>query len=189
MIKDLILTTRTVRRFYQDVPIKNETLRELIDIARLAPSATNMQPLKYLLYNDPKWNAVIFPHLVIGDEKCGPPVDGEKPSAYIIILHDTTIDMHGRIDHGIAATYILLAAAEKGIGGFMLGWIQRDKIVKALNIPPRYKVLLVIALGKPKEKVVLEMVGPDGDTGWWHDDELVHHVPKRTLDEIILDYK
>ena len=128
-------------------------------------------------------------HLVIGDDKCPPPVEGERPTAYIIILHDTTIAMHGRIDHGIAAQNILLGAAEKGLGGFMLGWIERDKICKALDISTRYKVLLVLALGVPKEKVVLETVGPDGDTGWWHDSDGVHHVPKRKLGEIIVDEK
>ena len=189
MIKDLILKNRSVRRFYQDVPVEINTLHELIDLARFAPSATNMQPLKYIICCDPKWNALIFPHLVIGDEKCPPPIEGERPSAYIVILHDTTIAMHGRIDHGIAAQNILLGAAEKGLGGFVLGWIERDKICKALDISTRYKVLLVLALGVPKEKVVLETVGPDGDTGWWHDSDGVHHIPKRKLEEIIVDEK
>ena len=97
--------------------------------------------------------------------------------------------MHGRIDHGIAAQYILLGAAEMGLAGFMLGWIQREKLVEALNISSRYKVLLVLALGIPKEKVILETVGPDGDTRWWHDEDGVHHVPKRTLKEIIVEVK
>lgn len=189
MIRDLILKNRSRRRFHQDVPIELETLRELVDLARFAASASNQQPLKYILCRDPKWNSLIFPHLVIGDDRCPPPVEGERPSAYIIILHDTTIPMHGRIDHGIAAQNILLGATEKGLGGFMLGLIQREKIRKALDIPSRYNVRLVVALGKPKEKVVLETVGSNGDTRWWHDSEGVHHVPKRSLDNIIVDEK
>ena len=189
MIKDLILKTRSIRRFYQDVAIDIDTVRDLVDLARCAPSATNLQPLKYMLCCDRKVNQLIFPHLNIGDERCGPAVEGERPSAYIIILRDTTIEMHGRIDHGIAAQYILLGAAEKGLGGFMLGWIERKNLVESLNIPPRFKVLLVLALGVPKEQVVLDTVGPDGDTRWWHDEEGVHHVPKRSLNEIILEEK
>jgi nitroreductase len=97
--------------------------------------------------------------------------------------------MHGRIDHGIAAQYIMLGATEMGLGGFMLGWIERKKIAGVLGLSDRYKVLLVVALGKPKEKVVLDTVGPDGDTGWWHDSNGVHHIPKRKLNEIIVDEK
>ncbi|MFC1951296.1 nitroreductase family protein [Chloroflexota bacterium] len=189
MIKDLILKTRSVRRFYQDVPIEVDTLRQLVDLARYAPSATNMQPLKYIICCDPKWNEKIFPHLGIGNEECESPAEGERPSAYIIILHDTTIAMHGRIDHGIAAQYVMLGATEMGLGGFMLGYIQREKIAEVLGLTDRYKVLLVVALGKPKEEVVLETVGPDGNTSWWHDSDGVHHIPKRKLDEIIVDEK
>ena len=81
MIKDLILKTRSVRRFFQNEPVVIDTLRELVDLARYAPSATNLQPLKYILCCNPKVNALIFPHLNIGDERCGPPVEGERPSA------------------------------------------------------------------------------------------------------------
>jgi nitroreductase len=186
MIRDLILKNRSCRRFYQDIPIELETLRELIDLARLAPSATNLQPLKYIICCNPRFNTLIFPYLGIGDDRCPAPVEGDRPSAYIIILKDTTIPMHGRIDHGIAAQNILLGATEKGLGGFMLGVIQREKIRSVLDISSRYDVLLVLALGNPKEKIELATVGPDGDTRWWHDKDGVHHIPKRHLDDIIV---
>jgi hypothetical protein len=46
--------------------------------------------------------------------------------------------------------------------------------------------LLVLALGKPKETVVLETVGPEGDVKYWRDEQSVHHVPKRRLEDIIV---
>jgi len=68
----------------------------------------------------------------------------------------------------------------------MIASIKRQELAEALNIPPRHEILLVLALGKPQETVMLETVGPDGDIKYWRDSEGRHHVPKRTLDEIIV---
>jgi len=188
MIRDLVMKNRSYRRFYQEVAIELETLRELVDLARLSASAANRQPLKYILSCDPQKNALIFPHLSwAGALKDWPgPSEGERPSAYIIILGDTEISQAFGCDHGIAAQSILLGATDRGLGGCMLGAVQRDELSKALGIPPRYEILLVLSLGKPKEKVVLETVGPDGDFNYWRDSDSVHHVPKRPLDDIII---
>ncbi len=189
MLRDLILRNRSYRRFYQDVAIDEQTLRELVDLARLSPSSGNLQPLKYLLSCDPQKNALIFTHLIwAGYLRDWPgPAEGERPSAYIVLLVDRELakDTSGG-DHGIAAQSILLGAAEKGFGGCMIGAIDRQGLKKALNIPRRYKILLVLALGKPKETVVLESVGPSGAIEYWRDNDGVHHVPKRPLDELIL---
>ena len=188
MIRDLILRNRRYRRFYQEVDIKLETLRELVDLARLSASAANMQPLKYILSREPQRNSLIFPHLAWARylKDWSGPCEGERPSAYIVILRDTEISRSFGCDHGIAAQSIMLGATEKGLGGCIIASIDREGLRKALEIPPRYEILLVLALGKPKEKVVIETVGPDGDTRYWRDSEGVHHVPKRTLDDIII---
>ena len=68
----------------------------------------------------------------------------------------------------------------------MIASIERDGLRRALEIPQRYEILLVLALGKPKERVVVEGVGSDGDVKYWRDSDGVHHVPKRSLDEIII---
>jgi len=188
MLRDLIMKNRSCRRFYQEVAIERETLRELVDLARCSASAANRQPLKYVLSCDPKKNAVIFSHLGFAGllkDWPGPP-EGERPSAYIIILLDTEISKSAGCDHGIAAQSILLGAREKGFAGCMHGAVKRDELSKALGIPPRYEILLVLSLGKPKEKVVLETVKPDGNTSYWRDSKGVHHVPKRPLDDIII---
>ncbi|MGA2671045.1 MAG: nitroreductase family protein [Dehalococcoidia bacterium] len=188
MIRDLILKNRSCRRFYQEVDIKLETLKELVDLARLSASARNAQPLKYILSCEPQRNLLIFPHLTLAAylKDWSGPVEGERPSAYIIILGDTEISRFWDYDAGIAAQSILLGATEKGLGGCMIANIGREGLRKALEIPPRYEILLVLALGKPKEKVVIETVGPSGDTKYWRDSQGVHHVPKRPLDDIII---
>lgn len=160
-----------------------------MDLGRLSPSGANLQPLKYILSCEPQKNALVFPHLRwAGYIKDWPgPAEGERPSAYIVILGDTEIRKQFECDHGIAAQSILLGASEKGLGGCMIGSIDREGLRAALKISPRYEIFLVLALGKPKETVVLETVGTSGDIKYWRDGEGKHHVPKRTLDEIIID--
>ena len=188
MLKGLINKNRSYRRFDQEYSIKPKVLRELVEFARLSPSAANLQPLKYILSSDPKKNALIYPHLSWAGylKDWSGPKEGEKPSAYIIVLGDTQISKSFGCDHGIAAQSILLAAAEKSLGGCMIGTLNKEGLRKDLDIPLQYEILLIIALGKPKEKVVLERVGPKNDIKYWRDAQSVHHVPKRSLDEIIL---
>lgn len=188
MIRDLVVSNRSCRRFYEDVVVEQETLRELVDLARLSASGANLQPLKYILSADPQKNALIFPHLGWAGylKAWAGPSEGERPAAYIVILGDTEIRRDFGCDHGIAAQSILLGAREKGLGGCIIASIQRKRVRKALDIPDRYEILIVLALGKPKEEVVIEEVGPDGDIKYWRDSEGVHHVPKRSLDEIII---
>lgn len=188
MIKDLVLQNRSCRRFYQDVAVELKTLRELVDLARLSASGVNRQPLKYILSCDPEKNAVIFPHLSFASQlrDWSGPLEGERPSAYIIILGDTEISKNFFCDHGIAAQSIMLGAREKGLGGCIHAGVRRNELIKALGIPPRYEILLVLSLGKPKETVVIETMGASGDFKYWRDAEGRHHVPKRSLDDIII---
>jgi nitroreductase len=188
MLKDLVIKTRSYRRFDQGVAVSRETLLELVELARCSASGVNRQPLKYILSNEPGKNALIFATLAWAQllKGWGGPKEGEKPAAYIITLGDKEISQSFGIDPGIAAQSICLGAMEKGIGACMLGNIKKDVLRKSLVIPERYDILLVIALGKPGEKIVLETVGPDGDTVYWHDANDVHHVPKRKLDDMII---
>lgn len=188
MLRDLILENRSYRRFHGDTGVEEETLRELVDLARFSASGGNVQPLKYILSNDPKKNASIFSCLAWAGylEDWPGPVEDERPSAYIIVVGDKDICEAFGCDQGIAAQSILLGAAEKGLGGCMIGSIKRKKLCEALNVPERYEILLVLALGKPKETVALDEAGDDGDIKYWRDDKDVHHVPKRPLGDIIL---
>jgi len=186
MISELIRKNRSFRRFHQDVAIPESDLREMVDNARLTPSGRNAQTLRYLLSNTPEMNARIFPTLswagyLIG---WGGPKEGERPSAYIVILNDDTISKTYFCDHGIASLAILLTAVEKGYGGCIIASVKHDALREALNIPEQYSIVQVIALGKPAETVVIEPV-IDGDIKYWRDEQGVHHVPKRALDSII----
>ena len=188
-VKELVLKNRTYRRFYQDVKIELSTLRELVDLARLSSSGANLQPLKYILSNEAEKNGKIFRHLRWAGylKDWDGPAEGERPSAYIIVLGDKRISTNYFWDHGIACQSILLGATEKGLGGCMFGSANKKGLMEDLNIPDIFEVLVVIALGKPKEKVVLEEVDETGDIKYWRDENQVHHVPKRKLDDIILD--
>ena len=188
MLRDLIIKNRSYRRFYQDVTVERATLRELVDLARLSASGSNLQALKFRLSCDADENAKMFACLGwAGYLKDWPgPAEGERPSAYIVILGDKEISQSFGVNPGIAAQSILLGATEKGLGGCIIDSVDKPKLAQALEISDRYEILLVLALGKPKETVVLEAVGPEGDVKYWRDSQGVHHVPKRPLDEIIL---
>ena len=188
MLKELIRNNRTYRRFYQKVDIDRTVLEELIDLARLSSSGANLQSLKYIISNELDKNNLIFKHLKWAGylTNWDGPVDCEKPSAYIIILGDKNISTNFFWDHGIASQSILLGACEKGFGGCMFGSINRDGLRESLNIPEIYEILLVIALGKPKETVVLEELNGNESIRYWRDETGVHHVPKRKLQDIIL---
>ena len=189
MIKELIKKNRTYRRFYEDFAIERNTLEELVNLARLSASAANRQPLKYILSCEKDKNDLIFPTLAwAGYLKDWPgPDEEERPSAYIIMLLDTEISKNYWCDPGIAAQSILLGATEKGLGGCIFASVKKDELRSVLKINERYEILYVLAVGKPKEKVVLETVRTDRDIKYWRDNQGVHHVPKRSLREIILE--
>ena len=188
MIAELIRQNRSCRRFDQTHTVAMESLRELVDLARLSASAANRLPLKYVLATRPQMNDRIFACLTWAAYlKDWPgPREGERPTAYILILGDSTISKEINCDHGIAAQSILLGAREKGLAGCIFGTVNRKKLMELLDLPPRYKILLVLAIGKPKEQAVIEAVGSDGNIRYWRDEEEVHHVPKRTLADIII---
>lgn len=185
---DLVKGNRSFRRFDQSVKVGIDTLKQLVELARCSASAANLQPLKYVLCSDETMNKSIFDCLVWAAylKEWKGPGDGEQPSAYIVVLGDKSITENFRCDHGIAAQSILLGASELGLGGCMLAAINHKKLRPLLKIDAGHEVLLVIALGKPAETVVLEDVGEGGSIRYWRDSDDVHHVPKRSIDEMVL---
>ncbi len=187
-LEELVLRNRSYRRFDESRPVARETLVELVDLARRTASAANRQPLKYVLSADPETNGRIFPCLAwAGYLKDWPgPIPGERPTAYIALLVDETVTKDWWCDDGIAAQTMLLGAVERGLGGCMIGAIQKERLREALAIPEHLRIRLVLALGVPAETVVLEDLPPGGDVRYWRDAEGVHHVPKRRLEEIVV---
>jgi len=188
-IRDLIVKNRSYRRFYQDEKVTPDQLRKLVDLARLSPSGANLQPLKFIFSNSAEKNDMIFPCMAWAGylKDWAGPEEGERPSAYIIILGDASIKTEPKNDQGIAAQSILLGAVEMGLGGCMIGSIKREKLRDSLGISAQYEILLAIALGKPKETVVIDDMGSDNDVRYWRDENQVHHVPKRSLNDLILE--
>lgn len=188
-LRDLVLKARSYRRFHEDVLVKRQTLKMIVDFARLSASGGNLQPLKYVLSCEAETNAKIFSCLSWAGylKDWAGPAEGERPPAYIVIVGDTEIAKSFGCDHGIAAQNITLAATEMDLGACMLGAVRRKALRNILNLPARYKILLVIAIGKPREKVTIDRVAADGSITYWRDINELHHVPKRSLNDVILD--
>ena len=188
MIEDIVKSNRSYRRFFEDRRISRDVLLKLVNLGRLSPSGANLQPLKYMVATSPDECGQIFPSLAwAGYLKEWPgPKEDERPSAYIIILGDTGISKNFGCDHGIAAQSIMLGASEMGLGGCMIGSINRDDLRKTLRIPAEMEILLVLALGYPREQVVLDEAALGESIKYWRDEKGIHHVPKRRLQDVVL---
>lgn len=187
----LLAKNRSCRRFDQARTLDQRTLVKLIALTRFCPSGANRQPLKYLIACHPEKNADIFRHL--GWAKWLPdwsgPAEGERPAGYVVILGDRRIADRFDHDAAIAAFGILLAATEQGLGGCMIGWIDREGLGQTLAIPDQFEILLVVALGAPKETVVLEDATSPDDFPYWRDSDGTLHVPKRPLAELLVRFE
>jgi len=189
-MKELVKKNRSYRRFYQDHEISELQLMELIDCARLTASSRNIQAIRFMIFNSSAMNNRIFPNLSWAGyiQDWDGPVEGERPSAYIVLLGDTTLAERFDIDTGIVAQTILLTASSQDLGGCMVITMKRQELRQILRIPESFEMLMVIALGKPKEKVILDEIEQDGDIKYWRDADQNHHVPKRKLQDVILRF-
>lgn len=188
MLNELLEKCRSYRRFDESERISLETLRVLVDATRYCPSAANRQLLKYRLVHEESEAARVFDCLKFAaylQDWSGPAV-GERPSAYIVVLGDETINKFSEVDAGIAMHTILLRATELGLGGCILASVQREKLREALPLDESLHIGYVIALGKPAETCLVEPIGQDGDFKYYRDADSVHHVPKRSLDDILV---
>lgn len=187
MLKDLVAKNRSYRRFDEKVHITRETLVELVELARLCPSGSNLQPLKFYLVNKKPETDKVFSTIKFAAylTDWGGPKEGERPTAYIIVMLDKRIKQQADLDAGIAAQTMILGAVEKGYGGCIMSSVQREKLAELLELPEYLQIILVIALGKPVEQVVVEDVDESGNIKYYRDESGVHHVPKRSLKELI----
>lgn len=181
---------RSYRRFDEGDPIPRTLLVELANLARLTASGANRMPLRFRLVSSANERDMVFSQLKWAGalKDWDGPEEGERPTGYIVICdagHGATTSA----DEGIAAQTIMLAAAEAGFGGCMLHAFNKAGVSQALGLEGEgVEPLMVLALGRPAEKVVLEplSVSPDGSTNYWRDAESVHHVPKRSLEDVLI---
>ena len=185
-VRELLLKNRSYRRFFQEEKITTNELLTIVESTRYAPSPANKQPLQFILVNRDEYNNMLFPHLnwaaYLKDWQG--PEEGERPAAYIVMLGDRSMSPFIDWDYGIALQTILLSAVEMGYGGCAIASFNKEKVRELFNIGEALEIPGVIALGKPKESVVIDDA-KDGDIKYWRDDEQVHHVPKRILGDLI----
>ncbi|MDO4268891.1 MAG: nitroreductase family protein [Eubacteriales bacterium] len=194
MIHDLVKKNRSYRGYNENRRMTREELTEFADCARLCPSSVNGQPFKYylawekpevdLIQSMTKW-ARALPQLTL-------PHPGMCPTGFIIICQDTRIGENlnrYQKDVGIVAQTMLLAAAEKGLGGCMIGNFSAGEVKQKLNLPEYLAPLLIVAFGEPAEKVVLTELRDGESTAYYRDENDVHYVPKRRLQDVILTAK
>jgi nitroreductase len=188
-IKELVLKTRSYRRFDESHKIDYKILENLVDLARLSASASNKQPLKYMISYTQDDCDKIFPAIAWAGylKEWNGPETGERPTGYIIVLGDKSITEIFGVDPGIAAQSIMLGATEAGLGGCMIASIKREHLRNSMKIPEQYDILLILALGKPIENVIIDEI-KDDNVKYWRDNQKNHHVPKRPLDELIIKF-
>lgn len=192
MFLDLVKQARSHRGFRQDRKVTRQELEHLVECARFTPAARNDQVLKYYLAERPETVAAIQPltkwagalaelHL---------PRKGAEPVAYIVICLDGSLAENPapyQRDVGIVAQTMLLAAAEMGLNGCMIGSFAAGELREKLGLPEAIKPQLLLALGEGTDRIVMTDVGEDGSTTYYRDAEDIHYVPKRTLEQLILN--
>lgn len=184
----LVMQSRSTRRFKNDKPVSISTLRGLIELARMVPSSKNLQPLKYILVNERQACEAVFSCLGWAKSltNWNGPSSSERPVAYIVILGDKDINESFSCDHGISAQTMMLGARSHGLAGCIIASINRENLRGLLRIGERFEILLIIALGEPGEKIILEPLSDGENTNYWRDEKQVHHVPKRSVEELVL---
>ena len=190
--KDLVIKNRSYRGFDETVKITRQQLEELVDCARLAPAAQNIQPLKYYLSCDSEINGIIQPLTrwagALPDHNL--PYEGHRPTAFIVICFDKTIGGEEPAkfmkDVGICAQTIMLAAAYQDINGCMIGAFSAEKVAQALSLPSHLHPVLILALGKGDEDIKIVEV-QNGATKYYRDQNDTHYVPKRSLAEELIN--
>ncbi|MEF8878891.1 MAG: nitroreductase family protein [Candidatus Thermoplasmatota archaeon] len=179
-----IARRRSIRRF-KNRPIEIDKLKKMVEAARLAPSAANLQPLRYCIVHKKELCRQIFETLRwAGYLKDWSPSKDEQPTAYIVILVADTDNKWYSYDVGLAAENIMLSAENIDIGSCILGSVDREKVKKILDVPDRYKIDSVIALGYKDEECMVEDM-EDNSVEYWRDEEDILHVPKRKLSDIM----
>ena len=186
--EEILTKTRSYRRFYEDKKVTQEQLATLVRYASLTPSGGNKMPLKYIASTAPATNDAIF--AAVGWAAYLPdwngPEAGERPTGYLVMLRDTSIAKNTATDEGIQAMAVMAGATELGLGGCIMGNVKRAELAAALGVTAPYEIALVLALGYPKETVVMEPMKADGDVKYWHSADGAHHVPKRSAEELLI---
>lgn len=186
-VRELYQRTRSIRRFDPNCKIENAEVEKLIEVTRFCPSGANRQPLKYYYVNTDREIAFMMKQLHFAKQlkDWNGPLPEEYPSVCILILLDRHISSAASYDSGIAAQAILMAAAEQGFGGCMLGSINRVAVAEHYSLSQeRFYIDLAVVIGKPAEQVIITEATEE-KTDYWRGENSVHYVPKRSISELL----
>ncbi|MCM1483931.1 MAG: nitroreductase family protein [Muribaculaceae bacterium] len=188
ILKDLLESNRSVRRFDSSRIISQEVIERIIDLTRYCASGRNLQPLRYRIVSDRDECEAVFPALAWAGyyKDWDGPVQGERPVAYIVQCMDTELCKNCLCDDGLQLEAITLGAAALGISGCIIKSFNKQRIVEALGIPSRYEPLYVLALGYAAEEVRIVKLGKDDDIRYYRDANDVQCVPKRALADLLI---
>jgi nitroreductase len=154
-ISKLIAQRRSIR-LYLEKPVEREKILECLEAARLAPSADNVQPWRFLVIDDSdlrdKFSREVFSGIYSVTKFAA------KAPVLILILArlDIIANRIGKqiqginfylIDTGIAGEHIVLQAEELGLGTCWIGWFNSRKARKVLKIPKKYKIVSLLSMG------------------------------------------
>jgi nitroreductase len=160
-------------------------LLQIVDAARLAPSAFNVQPCEFILVTRPRklsetydcvdWDRAAFPK--------GRPPAGQRPVSYLVVLVDLIKRRKGGCCDAAAATEnAFLAAVEQGLGCCWIRDFNRKKLKGSLRIPHHLAVESILAMGYPDEDPVLDESADSVKP--FEDPDGTVHVPKRRLADV-----
>ncbi len=175
-IEEALKNRRSVRRYRQKA-VSMETLKEIGEICRYAPTGGNRQDWELVLVNDQDIVGDVFSTLA-WLPTVGAPPEGKRPTAYLVVISDDK--SNGVADCAAITTYALLAAYARGLGSCWFGSIRRTELSKLLEVPETYSIEFVISLGYPDEEFRVE----NGD-GKVRVEDGVTNVPKRRVSDII----
>lgn len=160
-----IIKNRQSDRGYTSKPVEKEKLHRILESARLAPSACNAQPWKFIVVDNPELKnklADTTSSKVLGMNH----FTKQAPVHIVIVMESANFSSNfgsmvkrkhfPLIDIGIAAEHICLAATAEGLGSCMIGWFDEPKVKKLLNIPRNKRPVLIITLGYQEKKEIRE---------------------------------
>lgn len=158
-VMDLVRRRRSVRK-YLPKPVPREDILKCIEAARLAPSACNSQPWKFIVVDDPELKNRLCDRIFSGIYSMNK-FAKEAPVLVAVVSEKQTFlsSLGGQIrstqyylvDVGIACEHFILQAAELGIGSCWIGWFDEKPLKEMLKVPREKKVDIVISLGYPEE--------------------------------------
>jgi nitroreductase len=158
-IIESILKRRSIRK-YEDRPVEREKLLACVEAARLAPSACNGQPWKYIVVDDADVKHKLAKEAFSGvyvvtsfAAKAGAIVAiTSEPAILPSMIGDNVRDTKFYLaDLGISMAHFCLQAQALGLGTCMLGWFNHEKAAKVLNVPKKKKIEFLISIGYPAQ--------------------------------------